>query len=124
MALSCNSTTRRITSPDEIEAGREIMTAWVLRVCEAVKRSGARRELAIRIPASLEGCLEVGMDVRDWMQQGIVDVVIGQTFSGPELVDSTVDFRPLVEAAEGTNCQVHAAIQSHVDSDRLGEASH
>ena len=63
------------------------------------------------------------MDVRDWMQQGIVDVVIGQTFSGPELVDSTVDFRPLVEAAEGTNCRFHAAIQSHVDSDRLGEAS-
>ena len=34
------------------------------------------------------------MDVRDWMEQGIVDVVIGQTFSGPELVDSTIDFRP------------------------------
>ena len=55
--------------------------------------------------------------------RGSSDVVIGQTFSGPELVDSTVDFRPLVEAAEGTNCRVHAAIQSHVDSDRLGEAS-
>ena len=109
--------------PAEVEAGREIMTAWVRQVYEAVKQSGARRELAIRIPASLEGCLQVGMDVRDWMQQGIVDVVIGQTFSGPELVDSTVDFRPLVEAAEGTSCRVHAAIQSHVDSDRLGEAS-
>ena len=109
--------------PDEVEAGREIMTAWVRRVYEAVKGSGARRELAIRIPASLEGCLEVGMDVCDWMQQGIVNVVIGQTFSGPELVDSTIDFRPLVEAAEGTNCRFHAAIQSHVDSDRLGEAS-
>ena len=109
--------------PDEVEAGCEIMTAWVRRVYEAVKGSGADRKLAIRIPASLEGCLQVGMDVRDWMEQGIVDVVIGQTFSGPELVDSTVDFRPLVEAAEGTSCRVHAAIQSHVDSDRLGEAS-
>ena len=56
--------------PDEVEAGREIMTAWIRQVYEAVKRSGARRELAIRIPASLEGCLEVGMDVRDWMEQG------------------------------------------------------
>ena len=99
------------------------MTAWVRRIYETVKQSGRTRELAIRIPASLEGCLQVGMDVRDWMQQGIVDVLIGQTFSGPELVDSTVDFCPLVEAAEGTDCRVHAAIQSHVDSDRLGEAS-
>ena len=33
------------------------------------------------------------------------------------------DFRPLVTAAQGKKCRVHAAIHSHVDSDRLGEAS-
>ena len=108
--------------PDEVEAGREIMTAWVRRVYEAVKRSGPERELAIRIPASIEGCLQVGMDVRAWLEGGIVDVLIGQAFSGPELVDQTTDFRPLIEAAKGTKCRVHAAIQSHVDSDRLAEA--
>ncbi len=52
-----------------------------------------------------------------------MDVVIGQTFSGPELLDSTTDFHDLVEAAKGTDCRVHAAVQSHVDSDRLGEAT-
>ncbi|MCZ6676794.1 MAG: hypothetical protein O7E52_06045 [Candidatus Poribacteria bacterium] len=109
--------------PDEVDAGREIMTAWIRRVYEAVKQSAGERELAIRIPASLEGCMQVGLDVRAWLQQGIVDVIIGQTFSGPELLDSTTDFRPLVAAAQGTNCRVHAAIQSHVDSDRLGEAT-
>jgi len=50
-------------------------------------------------------------------------VIIGQTFSGPELIDQMADFRPLVEAAKGTNTRVHAAIQSHVDSDRLAEGT-
>jgi hypothetical protein len=109
--------------PDEVDAGREIMTAWIRQVYEAVKRSGATRELAVRIPASIEGCQQVGLDITEWIQEGIVDVLIGQTFSSPELLDSTVEFRPLVEAAEGSDCRVHAAIQSYVDSDRLGTAT-
>jgi hypothetical protein len=109
--------------PDEVAAGRPIMTEWIRRVYEAVKQSGSDRELAIRIPSSLEGCYSVGLDVREWIRQGIVDVLIGQNFSGPELVDQMANFRPLVEAAKGSNCRVHAAIHSHVDSDRLGEAT-
>ena len=109
--------------PDEVAAGRKIMTEWVRKVYRAVKRSGRRRELAIRIPYSLEGCYSIGLDIRAWLKEGIVDVLIGQAFSGPELLDSTVDFRPLVAAAKGTQTRIHAALQSHVDSDRLGEAT-
>jgi hypothetical protein len=50
-------------------------------------------------------------------------VLIGQNFSSPELVDQMIDFRPLVAAAKGSKCRVHAAIHSHVDSDRLAEAT-
>ena len=109
--------------PDENEIGRKIMTAWIRRVYDAVKSSGSERELAIRIPASIEGCLDLGLDVCSWLKQEIVDVVIGQSLSGPELLDQMTDFRPLVAATQGTNCRVHAAIHSHVDSDRLGEAT-
>ena len=109
--------------PGEVEAGRGIMTAWVRQVHETVKRSGVERELTVRIPASIEGCFEVGIDIRTWLQEGLVDVVVGQTFGSPELLDSMADFRPLVELAKGTPCRVHAALQSHVDSDRLGEAT-
>ena len=109
--------------PDQVEAGREIMTQWIARVHRAVKASGAKRELAIRIPASIEGCWQVGLDVKAWIDQGLVDVLIGQTFSGPELLNCNADFRPLVRAAQNSPCRVHAALQSLVDSDRLGEAS-
>ena len=109
--------------PDEIEPGREIMTQWIGQVYRAVKESGNQRELAIRIPASVAGCWQVGLDVKAWIDQGVVDVLIGQTFSGPELHNCAADFSQLVKAAQGSKCRVHAAVQSHIDSDRLGEAS-
>jgi hypothetical protein len=109
--------------PDEVDQGRQVMSEWVARVSRKVKKSGKGRELVVRVPASIEGCWEVGMDVVGWIEQGLVDVVVAQTFSGPELLCPTVDFKPLVKAAQGHNCRIHAAIQSHVDSDRLGDAN-
>ena len=105
--------------PNEIEAGRKTMTEWVRRVYEEVKKSGADRELVIDVPVSIEGSFSVGLDVREWIRQGIVDVLIGVAgvFRG------LGDFRPLVEAAKGSDCRIHAAIGSTVDSDRLHDAT-
>ena len=45
-------------------------------------------------------------------------------FREPELVDSTVDLPSIGRSKpKERTSRVHAAIQSHVDSDRLGEAS-
>ena len=108
--------------PDEVKAGRKVLTDWIGRVYEAVKASGADRELVVRVPASVAGCHSVGMDVEAWIDAGVVDAVVGQTFSMPELVDTNADYTELVELARGTSCRVIGAIQSHVDSDRLGDA--
>ena len=120
--------------PDEVDEGRQIMTEWVGTVYKAVKRSGSERELAISIPSNVEICLSRGLDPQEWMRQGIVDVLIAQAISRPELRDPNGtsltyeaplldDLRFLVESARGTKCRIHAAIDSNVDSDRLGEAS-
>ena len=84
--------------PDEVDQGRKIMTEWIARNLQAVKASGAERELVIRVPASLEGCWSVGWICREWIRRGIADVIVGQGFSGPELMDMTIDFRPLSPA--------------------------
>ena len=107
--------------PQEIAAGREIMTAWVKQVYNAVKASGQGRELAIRVPASVETCYALGLDVQEWIQQGIVDVLIGETYQHE--VDQLTDFGPLVKAAKGSNCRVHGAIGIGVRSDRLSRAT-
>jgi hypothetical protein len=108
--------------PDEVDQGRAVMADWIARIYAAVKAPGADRELAIRIPADLEACYSLGLDVREWIRRGIVDVLIGQTFTGTELVDQMADFRPLVAAVKGSSCRFHAAIHSYVDSDRVAEA--
>jgi hypothetical protein len=107
--------------PDEVDAGRPVLTEWIGRVHEAVKASGADREFVIRVPASIAGCNSVGMDVAAWLEAGMVDALVAQTFSGPELINSNADYSEMVELARGTKCRVIGAIQSHVDSDRLGE---
>ena len=106
--------------PNAVEAGRDIMTEWIARVYEAVKKSGTDRELAVHIPVSIAGCLSIGLDPEEWIRQGIVDVLIAESLT---VVDAGADFRPLVAAAAESNCRVHAAIANHVDSDRLGAAS-
>ena len=107
--------------PGHVQDGVPIMTEWIKRVHDEVKASGADRELVVRIPASVKGCLSVGMDVIDWVEKGIVDVIVAQDFSGPELVNGMSNFRELVEATRGTKTRVHAAVQSNVDSDRVAQ---
>jgi len=108
--------------PDEVEAGRAIMTEWVGRVYEAIKRHNADAELAVRVSTSVEVCLALGLDVREWARQGIVDVLMGENFGLLSIVDSTADFQPLLAATKRTDCRVHAVIRNNLDSDRMGTA--
>ena len=108
--------------PDEVDAGLGIMTEWIARVYEAVKKSGPDRELTVRVANGIEICESVGLDLREWTRQGIVDVLIAQDEAsqggaggrGPSRVNQMADFRPLVEAADGSSTRVFAAIQSEL----------
>jgi hypothetical protein len=108
--------------PDEVEAGCAIMTDWIGRVYAAVKKSGAQRELVVRVPNSLENCLSAGLDLRAWIDQGIIDVVVAEDRIDGASFAQSADFRPLVEAVQGSQCRLQAVLNSHVDSDRLSEA--
>ena len=106
--------------PEELSAGRGVLTDWVERVYRAVKASGSDRELAIRIPADLETCYARGLDVSAWIRRGIVDVLIGESGLGGKLVDQETDFQPLIQQAKGSGIRVHAVLHNVIDSDRLG----
>ena len=108
--------------PDEVDKGRPVLTEWIGRVYDAVHRSGPNRELAVRVPANLDECMAVGMDVRGWINDGIVDVIIGDGAVG-DTMNQLADFSGLVDAAKGTDCRVHASLQHRVDSDRVGDAT-
>ena len=112
----------RYFHPDEVDTGIGIMTDWIGRVHEAVKKSGTDRELVIRVPSNIEDALSIGLDLETWVKRGIVDALVGEPFSAPHRIDPNTDFRPLAALAKGSACRCIAAIHSHVDSDRLAEA--
>ena len=106
--------------PQELEAGRKIMTAWVKRVYEAVKASGKERELAVLVPADIETAFSLGLDLKEWIHEGIVDVINAQSYY--QKIDNLANFRPLVEAAKDTSCRIHASINGVINSDRVSGA--
>ncbi len=108
--------------PDEVEEGRGILTDWIRRVSDGVKKSGPDRELVVRVPLDMEHCESVGMDLKEWTRQGLVDVLIGHDMDANYRLNQNADFRPLVELAEGTDCRVVAALTSYIHSDRLSQA--
>jgi hypothetical protein len=109
--------------PEEVEAGMPLMTEWIRQVHAAVKMGDADRELVLRVPARLASCRTAGLDVETWIREGLVDVLVGDTFATPEIINSNLDISELVEAAGGHPCRVHAAVHALVDSDRLGQAT-
>ena len=106
--------------PDAVDI--DVFTNWIARIHTAVKESGHDRELALRIPTSIEGCMSIGLDPEAWIRRGIADVLVAENFAAMSLIDSTADFRPLVAAARDAECRVHGAIRNIVDTDRLHTA--
>ena len=109
--------------PDEVDTGRGILTAWIEDVHRAVNESGPNRELVVRVPANLEACEAVGLDVREWIRRGMVDVVIGMNYVIPGIMDQTLDLRPLVAEAKGSKTRVLADFDTEVDSDRMADST-
>ncbi len=121
LQLNYHSNAVAFFHPREVAAGRDIMTAWIQRVYEALKTSDPERELVIRIPTDIDQAYSLGMDVREWIRRGIVDVLAAETYAYQ--MDPVADFRPLVEAAKNSDCRIHAALKTRVNTDRLDNAT-
>ena len=105
--------------PTEIGAGRAVMNEWIAQVHRAVQRKPGR-ELVATVPADLEGCRAVGLDPLAWIAAGSIDALVAEPAAA---LDPEADFGPLVQAAAGRPCRIMAALQSRVDTDRIGEAT-
>ena len=66
---------------------------------------GRRLELAVRVPYSVDLSAAFGLDVADWMQHGLVDIVTAGTVHGNS---HRIPVESFVKAAEGTDVQVIA----------------
>ncbi|MGC9320084.1 MAG: hypothetical protein ACP5KN_18780, partial [Armatimonadota bacterium] len=66
------------------EAELDAMTGLVRRIREMTEREGMRRGrpilIAIRVPDSIEYCRGIGLDVERWLEEGLVDILIGSGY--------------------------------------------
>ena len=108
--------------PNEIDEGRSIMTDWIGRVYEEVKRSGKNKELAIRLPDRIEDCMNAGLDPETWVQRGIVDVLIPEMLDENYRVKISADYSEYTKLVDGTDCRVLGTVNSSISTDRLSEA--
>jgi len=84
--------------------GMPLLTGLVRRIRtrmdEIEQEKGRKLTLAARVPPSIAMCEQFGMDVRTWIQEGLVNVVVPVTRG---YLDMNANIRGFVELASGTD---------------------
>ena len=96
---------------EESYQNRYLMTDLVRRVRKRMKEVSAKRgrdlELAVRVPPTIADSTRIGLDVREWIDEGLVDIVV----AGKGSIPFEMPIREFVEAAEGTGISVYGCIE-------------
>ena len=100
--------------PEEAEAGTAAMTEHVRRISEMIRhREGAPGQIGARVPPTEEICLRLGLDVRTWLQEGLLDYVTPMLYMYFQLdADMPIDW--LVDAAHAADVSVYGMLQPYV----------
>lgn len=95
-------------TPDQ----REILTGFQRRLRELHFRTGTKRNRPIltiaRVPATVERCLHVGIDIERWMQERLVDLLT----IGGGYIPFTEPLEELVASAHRADIPVYATISA------------
>jgi hypothetical protein len=105
----------------EVPEHTQTLTDWmreIRAVCNAAAASQSRpKRIVIRIGGSLDGNESMGMDLRTWMREGLVDAVIAMPVThGFEA--NTFELRKVVKAAEGSGVSVLAGLDNAEENTR------
>ena len=98
--------------PAEIERNTPLMTAFIREVRATLDRIGEQKdrrlELAVRVPLTIEGALNTGLDVRAWISEGLVDMLSPTPFFMSYL---DADIHPYADLVRDTPCLLYPAIE-------------
>ena len=109
-----------MSHPFLFKLGRERQDAPLLTgMIRRVKALAAERDksLMVRVPGSIERCERIGIDVRTWIREEIVDVLS----LGRSVTPATIPTGEWMQAVAGTACQVFPSINPN-HSRRLARA--
>ncbi|MCH2210583.1 MAG: hypothetical protein MK110_04735 [Fuerstiella sp.] len=74
---------------------------------EVRRVTGRSIELVARVPPTFADAMHVGLDVRTWIKEGLVDILI----AGGGFIPFDMPFEDFVATARGTNCQIYGGME-------------
>ena len=92
------------------DRGRRITTEYLRETQELLQRIGQRRGrplgFAVRVPGTPQVCWDTGIDIKTWIQEGLVDMVTPTVF-----YDTTCElpYDVFVKMAEGTSTRIYGS---------------
>ena len=111
--------------PSQVEENTPLLTDFVREVRALLDRIGEKRgeklHLATRLYPTEAANLEIGMDVRTWLSDGLVNLVIPH--QGGFLLDQEMRIEWLAEAADDAGARVHVAVGGVPYDDRYQRAT-
>ena len=110
--------TPRILREEDVEATTPILTDYVEQLAERVRgqRSGA---IGARVLPTEEMNRAQGLDVRAWLERGLVDFLVPMRY-GYMILDGDMPIDWLVEAAHAADAAVYGSLQPYVSDESVG----
>ena len=108
----------RILREEDVEATTPILTDYVEQLAERVRgqRSGV---VGARVLPTEEMNLAQGLDVRTWLERGLVDFLVPIRY-GYMILDGDMPIDWLVEAAHAPDAAVYGTLQPYVSDESVG----
>ena len=98
---------------EEAYSNRYLMTDMVRHIRGRMDEIGEERgkglDLMVRVPATIERCEHLGLDIREWIAEGLIDLVV----AGGGMVPIEMPMREFVEVAEGTGTLIYGCLEAY-----------
>lgn len=123
--LEMDAYVRVFFKPSEARQNAPVLTDFVREVRDLLDRIGRRRGdtlcLTARVHPVEEANLDIGMDVRTWLSEGLVNLVV--PYPGGMLFDAEISIGWLVDAAKDAGSWVYVPVGRVPYDDRYHTAS-
>ncbi len=98
---------------EEAYSNRYLMTDMVEKIRRRMDEIGEERgkglDLMVRVPATIERCERLGLDIREWVDSYLVDVVV----AGGGFIPFEMPIREFVDLAEGTETLIYGCLEAY-----------
>jgi hypothetical protein len=98
--------------PGDVKANTPLMTEYVRRLSEMIRRKGKDRIVGARVFPTEAMNRAAGLDVRTWLAEGLLNYV-APLFYGYFLLDPDLPFEWLAEAAHASSAEVYPVLQPY-----------